>query len=229
MGNNAKECITLPFPQEIQNEIFASLDPFSLVHVAESGIRLSRELSARAIFGNIWSSLLSMQNIQELTNGLTEQGNAFLIGHGLQNLHNNNFKTNKSLPCAPIHIILTWVHAKKTLKIKQGHFLIPEHNIILWIKKPDILFDTNGITAERLGNYIHNNQQTKILYFKGDYNLHSVHLRSREPEYSRPFPFQFEAELQHPCLLLCLQSWKAWNTVSEVLPSPSDNLDEEEY
>lgn len=210
---NIKHSLPLPIPQEIRNEVAAYLDPFSLANAIRSG-KLPYNLTSRALFGGIWTALLSMKGIEELEDGLledglTEQGNAILIGNGLERLHNLCLNSDNHPTCAPTHIILTWLYAKANISIKEGRFEIPEYNVILWIKKPDMVFDANGITVDNLDNFIDNNRQTKILYFKHDkYAIRPVDMRTRERNHTRPVQFQLWFNLKHPNLTLCIQSWQ---------------------
>lgn len=220
-SRNAEHSLLLPFPQEIRNEITAYLDPFSLANAIRSG-KVPNELTSRALFGGLWTLFLSMQEIEELKNGLTERGNAILIGYGLDYLYNTCLSSDKGPPYTPIHIILTWVYAKESINIKERSLQIPEYNVVLWIKKPDILFNSNGITVEALDNFINTSYEAKILYFKdNDYKLHLVTTRPREPDYTRPVRFQFEFDVQSLHIPLCLQSWKR---ASGILLSPVDNI-----
>lgn len=58
----------------------AYLDPFSLANAIRSA-SLYYSSTSRALFGGIWAALLSMKGIEELKDGLAEQGNAILIGN----------------------------------------------------------------------------------------------------------------------------------------------------
>lgn len=175
-SRNEKQFSLASIPPELQHEIFTHLDPFSLANVVRSGIMISTTLIPRALFGGLWTLLLSMNDLNELEKGLTERGNAFLIGYGLEQLYTKCLGADEDiLPSNTIHIILTWVYAKNDLTLKQRSFQIGEYNIILWIKKPDILFGGNGITVNDASDFICRSYETKIFSFKNDdYKMNTV-------------------------------------------------------
>ncbi|PTB40430.1 hypothetical protein M441DRAFT_48268 [Trichoderma asperellum CBS 433.97] len=203
-----KHFLPLPIPQEIRNEVATYLDPFSLANAIRSG-RLPYDLTSRALFGGIWTLLLSMKGVEELKNGLTEWGNAILIGSDLDRVYNLCLNSDNHPPCTPTHIILTWLDAEASISIREGRFKMPEYNVILWIKKPDMLFDANGITVDSFNNFIDNNRQTKVLYFKDNkYTIRLADMRPRERNHTRPVQFQLWFNLEIPYSTLCLQSWQ---------------------
>lgn len=161
----------LPYlPPEIQQIIGENLDQITSVAALQGGLGLSKVTSHRAKHAYLWSTVLKSKDFDVVAKATQQNGNVFLIGHGLRSLYDNPHGISEPAT-SPIQLLLSW-QPRDRLRMNMRRFEGDKSRF----SDPDLLVqagendhfgrihvtDIGGLIAKEDGKLY-----TNIVYFSG--------------------------------------------------------------